>query len=364
MRTVFTSLLWVIGVSMAAVAAPVGQISIVEATKQAEVIVVGQIIRIDAPVAGTGQITLLPTSVLKGDVVAGPIVIGFEGFTTFNLAKLRTQRVLLFAKSAKDTQILRLLPLRPGATAPLEFQVVASDLAVSVPPMLRVSESDSTLQRVVKEIGLSFVTSADSNADLHLTALASSKVEVELLTSIFQTAQQSLRAGNFAKGTRGLLKLGSILGMKGIDEATGTDRAQLGSSLDVLEANNRDKSDEAVSILARWLRGSRPAERRAAAGTLARIYTPEAILALGPLLSDTDFEVRWRVIGGLSLFANNALSVGGPPAPGAWPFRSESTIRYSVFDRDFLLANGELEYLQFWMKWWAEKRGAIEAMVK
>jgi hypothetical protein len=94
---------------------------------------------------------------------------------------------------------------------------------------------------------------------------------------------------------------------------------------------------------------------------LAHIRTPSAILILGRLLYDPDYDVRWRVIGGLSSFANNIMPGTPAQAPGPAPFLSDETIRYSIFDRR-LKDRGEEPYLNFWRTWWNRNQPEIEKM--
>jgi hypothetical protein len=85
-------------------------------------------------------------------------------------------------------------------------------------------------------------------------------------------------------------------------------------------------------------------------------------MILGPALNDGDFEIRWRAIGGVSMFANNVPIGGAGPAAGDWPYRTENTLRLSVFDRN-LVQKDEQHDLEFWRRWWDENRVAIANFV-
>ena len=97
-----------------------------------------------------------------------------------------------------------------------------------------------------------------------------------------------------------------------------------------------------------------------AAAALAMIHTPEAVMVLGPALYDSDFQIRWRAIGGLGMFANNFPIGGVGPGPGPAPFLTEDTIRFSINSPD--VKDKENQYLAFWKSWWSENREAVEKM--
>jgi hypothetical protein len=221
------------------------------------------------------------------------------------------------------------------------------------------SDSDTPIQKVVKELATIQAYSDSSDALSYLMPLAWRGAEVETTRAVFRALLQSGTKSGLVHGMTGLVALGEQEGLERLDTALLQGRNEVSTSLQLLERTYKSTDPRGVAILARWLdQGSPAAMRAAAAAALARIHTPEAILVLGPALQDTDFQTRWRAIGGLAMFANNVPIGGAGPAAGSWPFRNEDTVRFSVNSAD-LVARNEGYYLNFWRNWWSENRGAV-----
>jgi len=192
----------------------------------------------------------------------------------------------------------------------------------------------------------------------YLLPLAWSGVEPDVTAAAFRAIRRSGPKG-LISGTTGLVALGGVEGLESLEGPEIQGRPELQHIVLEVERFYRSPSAKGTEILSRWLQSGQPVNKRhAAAGALARIHTPGAILALGIALNDSDFDMRWRAIGGLSMFANNVPVGGAGPAPGAWPFRTGDSARFSVFDK-YLVQKDEQRYLAFWRRWWDENHSAI-----
>lgn len=343
-------------------AAPMAPIPLPLLVDNSDVIVIGKLTNVSASGNRQGTLNILPSESIKGNLPAGPMVVAFSDLQAFDdHSSLFAKDILLFVKRSADRAMFSLVPVQTGASLFLDWQMFVVDAAASF-PALRGLPSDTPLQRVIKEMANNYAVSNNSLALPYLHSLASSRTEPELLKTVYRTFIASPSAGHFEQGIRGLLAFGDIEGLEALNGASAEVRSRLPQAMrDDFERNYKDTSPEGVTILSQWLQQQRPAaERQAAAGALARVHTAGAIAVLGPYLDDPDYEIRWKVVGGLSMFANNVpIGSYGASAPGNWSFGSDDTHRFSMFDSRGLRAKGEESYLQFWRGWWQEHQAAI-----
>lgn len=332
--------------------------SIPDIVAESDLIVIGQVTGIEA--AGDaldGRITLIPIEIVKGADIGGPITLSYKGIEAGRGGSVSGRRVLAFAKRIPNTSELTLLPLVRGANTLLEQQLLFTATS-PVRAAIEIKAGDTPLQKVIKALVTIQLNSNFANTLPYLLPLAWSRIEPELTAEAFRTIQRSSWPGGFVSGTVGLVALGDVEGLKGLDAPETQGYRDFPRIISDVEHFYRSPAPEGVAILTRWLRGGDPNRRHAAAGALAHIHTPEAIMSLGPLLDDADFEVRWRAIGGLSMFANNVPIGGAGPANRDWAFRTDETVRFSVFDRN-LVQKDERPYLAFWRRWWSENQTAV-----
>ncbi len=337
-----------------------GYNSIPDLVNGADVVVTGEVISFE-PSIGTksGSIVLLPAEILKGEPGNAPLTLSYDGLGMSNGQAVVGRQVLAFVRRNPSTGGYSLFPLEVGGQPTLDRQLLFATSGMIVPASLEKTPNDTPLQKVIKEIAVIHLNSTSANSTQYLLPLAWSRVEPELTAVVFRAILKSSRADAFLQGTAGLVCLGDLEGLQILDTADIRANPELASDFRDLEIFSSRLPPQGVAILFRWLQANQPPEKRhAAAGALAQIHTPEAILSLGPELYDSDFEVRWRAIGGMSMFANNVPIGGMGPAPGDWPFRTENTARLSIFSGDGVKKD-EQRYLQFWRQWWSENEAAV-----
>ena len=343
-------------------AGPVGYRSIPDLVAASDTIVVGQVAAIETSEGGdAGVLVLLVSKVLDGKAQGGPLRIAYKQMRVGLGDSIVGKRALVFANQVSGAADLELVPLLDGDGTYLERQVLAADFPVAG-PLVAGAPQDTTIQKVIKEMVTIQVHSNSSNAMVHLMSLAWSGKEQPTLRRAFQAMRQSAAANGLALGTTGLVGLGGLDGLESLHAAR-AQGAQVDGAFDLLERFYGSSDPRGVEILEQWLNpGSPDHMRAAAAGALARVHTPAALIVLGPALRDPDFQVRWRAIGGLSMFANNIPIGGAGPSAGTWPFRTGDTIRHSVYDEELVREN-ENFYLDFWRAWWSENQEAVQALV-
>lgn len=356
--TIFALCCMIMAASTVARGAVIAYRSIPDIVAESDLIVMALVASIEAPRgAFDGRITLIPLEILKGPTVGSPIVLSFKGIGPGRSGSANGRQVLAFAKRAVNTSEFILLPLVQGGDTVLEQQLL-STTASPARGAIELKAEDTPLQKVIKALVTIQLHSNSANTLPYLMPLAWGRTEPELTAEAFRILQRSSWPGGRINGTIGLVALGDIDGLKSLEALEIQGHRDLPRVVSEVERFYRSPAPEGIVILSRWLRSGDPAKRHAAAGALARIHTPEAIMSLGPLLDDIDFEVRWRSIGGLSMFANNVPIGGAGPASGDWAFRSAETARFSVFDRNVVRQN-ERPYLEFWRRWWSDNQTAI-----
>jgi hypothetical protein len=257
---------------------------------------------------------------------------------------------------------MHLVPLFNGRPLVFEWQFLASKIDRPV-KLMADDPDDSAMQKVIKELATIHAYSDGSMNMAYLRPLIWTGSEyAESARTALQAIKDSDATRGVVRGRGSLQSLSEFEGLESLDKILSRGGSGNDSSLARLERTYRSKDPRGVAILARWLNQGGSAEMRAAAaGALARIHTPDAVTILGPALNHADFQVQWRAVGGLAMFANNVPIAGGGPAPGEWPFRSDDTFRYSAYSEEYVAEHHE--FIDFWRKWWAENEAAVEALV-
>jgi hypothetical protein len=337
--------------------------SIFELISSADAVVVGTITNVVGQGNDeNGTFVIVPTRTLAGELAAGPLQLVYSRLAIAPDEELQGKQALVFLQRDRASGTFLLLPVVSGSSGvPLQNQILVAERPINV-PLVPERAGDRPVQRVIKEVANIQAHSSRSRVPVSLVDLAPRRVEQDTLREVFMAMRDRGGASDYSEATAGLVALGDIQGLKALEEALAAGRTDLQQAVESL-IYYRDTSREGVEILAGWLDTSRPAWIRVAgASTLAQLHTPAAVEALGPALSDSDFQVRWRAIGGLAMFANNVPIGGVGPAPGPWPFRSDETIRFSINSEE--VRDREAQYLDFWMSWWREHEAAIKAMVE
>jgi hypothetical protein len=332
--------------------------SIIDLVTTADLIVVGEVAAVEpGPTDDSGFVQILPTEYLKGSVSGGSLRLAYQRIGPMFRKSLKGRRVLAFASKDPDTG-WRLVPMVDGTKTFLDQNLLAADKPVSQPLVAR-GDHDTPIQKVIKELVTIHTYSDSSDALSYLMPLAWQGVEADTMSVVFRAMIDSSAKNGLVPGTTGLAALGRLEGLESLDEALASGHNEVTAAAHILESHFKSTDARGVAILTRWLdRNSPAAIRAAAAGALARVHTPAAILVLGPALQDADFQVRWRAIGGLAMFANNVPIGGAGPAAGDWRFRSDDTIRFSI-NEEAGVAKNEDYYLNFWRGWWRENADAI-----
>jgi hypothetical protein len=345
----------------AAQSRPVGIRSMVGLLARSDLVVVGDLTTIEpGPSAGSGFVQILPSKYFKGSGEANFLRIGYEGMSPPFGTNLKGRRVMAFATDDANGG-RRLVPMVDSSEIYLDECFLAIDPPL-VQPLVAEDAKDTPIRKMIKELATIHASSGSdhSMAGFHLQSLAALGVEPKTLSAVFRAFAHSTARDGLTFGTRGLVALGGLEGLESLDSALASGHTELIEVARHLEQSYKSTDPRGVAILAGWLAAASPAALRpSAAAALARIHTAEAIVVLGPALEDPDFQVRWRAIGGLAMFANNVpLGGGGSPAAGPWPFLSEDTIRFSIYDENGTRKN-ENHYLDFWRGWWRENSAAV-----
>jgi len=343
-------------------AAPVSVATIPGLVSSADVIVVGTVtsVQVSGP-AVTGELVLSVDIVLKGSYNQGLLSLSYSAKSMGTEQAMIGKQILAFGKLSGDGRSYDLVPIVSGTEVLLSDEILETGSPANV-SALAITSQDTPLQKVIKEFGLIQIGSRTTNAAPYLSSLPSARVEPDLTRAVFRAIQSSGAAANVALGAAGLVAMGDINGLEAADSLDIQNHPELASIISSIESSYTDVSQDGLQILSEWLGSSMPAvKREAAAGALARVHTPNAIMQLGNALNDSDFEVRWRAIGGLSLFANNVPVGGVSPAAGISPFRTADTIKFSAFDRNVIKTN-EDQYLTFWRQWWNQNQGQIQTI--
>jgi hypothetical protein len=273
------------------------------------------------------------------------------------IEKLVGKEALVFATKDGLTGEMTVIPvIRTEDTLPLDLQILIADRPPNGFPM-EFKSHDVAIQRVMRAVG-SLQLLGPSKAPVSLLPLARNRIEPDTLREVFNQMTRSDVSSARALGAEGLAALGDVEGLLDIERLLSQGDLEL-RSVAANIAEYRDLDPRGVQLLSRWIAPDQiPELRVASAAALANIHNAEAVIALGPALYDTDFQLRWRAIGALSLFANNVPVGGVTPAPGDWLFRTDDTVRFSINDES--VARREAEYLSFWRQWWDENRNILE----
>ncbi|MDZ7638497.1 MAG: hypothetical protein U5J83_09655 [Bryobacterales bacterium] len=335
----------------------VGYRSLPDLLALSDTIVIGQLAKIDAEGPTSGSIVVLLKETIKGREASGSIRVLYKAIRVADAARLENRRVLMFLARDEDGAF-HLVPVAHGSDVLLDQSLFLAESA-EPPSLLPSHPGDSPLQKVIKALASIQADSKDSLALSMLMSLAWQQQTRSDLTEAFRAIRGSASTTARTHGTTGLVAFGGLDGLRALDEDVSRGQLDPLGNIELLERVYASEDRAGIEILSRWLRPSaHPSVRAAAAGALARIHTPAAIVVLGPALYDPEFEVRWRAIGAFSMFANNVPIGGAGPAPGAWPFSSDSTFKFSVADPD-VIRKDEPRYLEFWRAWWVDHRKAV-----
>jgi len=324
----------------------------------ADVVVAGLLGQVEqATDSTTGHLVVIAPQYLKGTAQSGSLRIEFQNVRWSETTDLIGARTLLFL-SRKGDGTMQLVPRVAGSSVFLRETIVAA--ASAAPPRLLEEDSrDTPMQKVIKEVASIQADAPDQMVMAIFTSLGKNIFYRDDVIEAFEAIRDFPGSRGRLRASRGIVALGSMQGALQLDTSLTRDGSASPESLIELEEAYASDDPVGIATLTKWLAPSFDSRVRAsAAGALARVHTAQAVLALGPLLNDGDYQLRWRAIGGLSMFANNVPIGGAGPAPGFWPFASEQTFLHSVFDED-VVAKNEEKYLRFWRQWWEENSDAI-----
>jgi hypothetical protein len=93
--------------------------------------------------------------------------------------------------------------------------------------------------------------------------------------------------------------------------------------------------------------------RIAAATSLWRIHTRQALPFLAEMLDSPDSTIRSCGVGGLASFANHVPIGSLEPAAGEWRWRTDETIAHSA-------VKDSQDSIHFWKNWWAANQASLK----
>jgi hypothetical protein len=344
----------------------VGIVPLRDAVEQADIIVVGELTGgMLLPDQRNGNLTIQPLESLKGDLPNKPMVVWFYSMERPSLGYPPGQKVIVMAKRGSGS-MFDLVPLQLGGATELSRSIYPVSPA-AVPEVLRVRRRDTAFEKVLKRYLLIYQTAPSLGDVPPIFDFRNEDPKPDLLRAFFREMIHTSWPEAFERAAYGLVHLGEAESLETLDRASPAQRARAINALNQLEYAYRDTSRKGIGILSRWLDPSRPPkERQAAAGALAQLHTPQAVVILASKLEDPDFEVRWRVIRGLSYFAHNIPIGKFAPAPGPWPFNPTQP-RFSVPIADIYSSRAiglkdEAGHLDFWKSWWRQHELAIRRL--
>lgn len=355
------ALLLTLAFSTQLLAAPREVRTLTELVGHSDLIVSGEVI--DVEVAGNVvSLRLLPRRLLKGELDTQTVhayVVTNPG-TLSDTARdaLRGKFALLFLNYDREQERWR---LNSDGHILLPHHMI---LAAEDPGKLMEEESAGTpLQRVIMEVASFYAKGPSHSALTLLIPLSWQRVEPELTESVFRAFLSSEIPEVQETGLSGLANVGSPAAVMAISERmSALSKPRVEALLAMLARSYTAVGDDALNLLIGWLGTDRVEFRSGAAGVLARLRHPVAVVALGRALFDSEFEVRWRAIGGLAVFANNIDIASGVPEGNSWKWRTDDTMKHSVFDRQLVQTNESL-YLGFWRGWWTEHEQQVTSLV-
>jgi hypothetical protein len=342
------------------IAAPKEVQSLTQMTAESELIVGGEVIDVEIS-DDVINLRVLPRRVLKGPLdtqtIQAYLVADPPIPTDSARDAIQGKFVLLFLNYDSDQAKWRL----HGEKLLVPHELI---LAADAPDRLIADTVGTTpLQRVILEVASFYAHEPSRASFVLLFPLAWRRVERELAESVFHALHASGNPEIARTGLSGLAHLGSPEAVRAISGRIGaTDEPDFGRLFSVLERSNPRVDDDALRTLIKWAASDRPELRVGAVGILSQLRQPLAVVALGQALHDNEFEVRWRAIGGLAVFANNINVLNGVPEGDSWQWRTDETMKHCVYDRELVHSN-EAFYLGFWRDWWAKYGAQIETLV-
>ena len=350
---------------------------------EADLVAVGEIVEIHRGRGGNNSsyILFIADELLKGEPISGPLSMRVEGLDSASeigaeaMAQIERgfigKRSLIFATITGDGS-LSLLPFvqysgtdaRSGDfMSSLTNYVLTTDQAASQ-PLLEFQPGDDEFTKTVKELATIVAYSGETFAQHLLMPLAWDRAAGDVAEVAFEAMRASNKTTGIVKGTTGLMALGGVAGARALSEAweQSETRELIAAQLGFLEDNYRSTDPEGIAILSKWLSpDTSPDLRAAAAGALARIHTAAATVELGDaFLSTSDFQVQWRAVGGLAMFANSVPIGGGGPDGESSRFSTAETMQNSAYDEEYTRARPNL--INFWKNWWVTNQQAIHEL--
>lgn len=333
---------------------------------EANAIVVGRAASVSRAAEGKFlQVVLVESDRIDGALPSGPILFRIPIRYEFETGQeFAGRRVLVFLHNTpEDGATLEAIPWSRCSGGPSQPREAVLVYPENAEPLLAAANGDSPLQKLIKEFAI--LAQADAPmlpAATSLINLARGHVEVATLHEVFRLLIENQDRALFRLGLLGMAHAGDVVGLRAIDEVLRTgrefDREQV---FQAIERGFIDPTQEAISLLRRWLGPQQPTDQRiAAAGALLRLQTAASTIVLGEALADQSQEVRWRAVQGLIPFANFGPTGREAPVPN-WPLRSEQTHLNSISTQS-MYAESEQPWIDFWRSWWRENEAAVREM--
>ena len=354
------SVLLFASLSLCLSAGPTPIASLMDLVRQSDIIVVGSCT--DVEVAQDGVwLVVTPDRIIKGSGSSAPERFWAAGrvASSGNVTQLKSQEVILFG--VKGQQAGEWLLLDSDQSLPVETVVLHGDRSQGFAPLITTSITETPLQRAIKEIGSLYAVSPTNTSLELLMPLGWGRIEPKTTAIVFAMLSDSSKPEVRQAGLIGLTTLGLPQSVMATDQLVSSGNPDATKQLSLVERFYDSDDPEAMKIIVSWLQSPTASVRATAAGVLAKSGSREAAMLLGDTLEDTEFEVRWRAVGGLSVFANHVPRNSPAPDLRPWPLRTDQTIEHSVFDRSLMAAN-ERYYLEFWRAWWNENKLKVAAI--
>jgi hypothetical protein len=337
---------------------PVSRATISALATQADAIVVGKLAANSS--SGTITATIDIERMLKGSLKPGnQLVVQWSGpvWSTPD-GRLPDDHGLFFLHQT-GSGTWAFLPVMVGDIA---WRDVFIQTPASVPATVRAAAAASMPPnpKPLDSVLLELVTAADAGARFSVDLVALYR---SYRSPVLEAAFRRFSGGNdpwrIAAGVRGLISMGdpSVVHFIQQQHATMSATPFWPSALQELKVYYTSTDPTAIAALGALAVDTKAATdlRNAAAWALARVHTKAALPYLARLLSDPNPGLAAAGVGGLSSFANNVSIGSHEPASGAWKYRTDDTIAYSVFDES-LVARRPAYYVGFWKTWWDQNQ--------
>jgi hypothetical protein len=333
----------------------------------AEVIVLGDIVNtLEAGRAGGQEVVFQQVKTLRGDDTKTQARLEVSQARGFTREGTGTVRVLLFGSQDVFSSQKRMAKIGTSFDTEETTQLLLLP-GPSVDGAVFHEDGDSATDKVIAILGNATLIEPSQTIYSHsyLYSLCWDQKSRPKITKIYLVLSESSQQLVRLRGAEGLIMLSNQKGLTTLDGMSGAfSDAQLAFALKQLAVSYREGDRTSIAILAQWLQQATSAgRRRAAAHALANIKTSNAALVLSEYFDDPDPEIRWRVIGGISGFANGLGEPGTVPLDHANRFRTAQTMSFSRFG-SFQDASEEVRYIAFWKGWWARNAEEIAQLAE